>query len=128
VDARDLYAQLAPIPRLRKRNMAHVVLEIEIRIIDPIRHVHAAGQLGQPPSERRRKMQPSVDLAQDALEGDSAVGCCRLVVDQQHLDLHRSLGLLGTQHHVVGPAQLFHIHPIRRDPKLTRFPRPSAAY
>src|SRR6185312_13774958 len=45
----------------------------------------------------------------------------RLVIDQQHLDLHRSLRPFGAQHHVVGPAQLLHF--VVGSP---RFPKPHA--
>ena len=109
VDARDLDAQLAPVARLRQRDVTDVVLEVEVWIVDPVRHVQAAGQLGQPPPEGRRKVQSRVDLLEDALEGDLAAGRRRLVVDEQHLDLHRGFGPFGAQHHVVGPAQLLHV-------------------
>ena len=73
MDARDLYAQLTPVPGLRQRYVTHVVFEIEVRIVDPVRHMQAAGQFGQPPPERRSKMQSGIDLPQDALERDSAL-------------------------------------------------------
>ncbi len=129
MDARDLYAQLTPVPGLRQCDVTHVVLEIEVRIVDPVRHVQATGQLGQPPPERRREMQAGIDLLEDPLERDLAVGRRRLVVDQQHLDLHRGLGPFGAQHHVVGPAQLLHVPPRSPSiPKVDTQPRRSAAY
>ena len=72
VDARDLDAQLTPVTGLRQRDMPHVVLEVEVWIVDPVGHVQAAGQLGQPPTESRREVQSRVDLLEDALEGDLA--------------------------------------------------------
>ena len=113
VDARDLDAQLTPVSRLRQCDVADVVFKIEVRVVHPVRHMQAAGEFGQSPPEHRRQMQTGVDLFEDSLEGDSAAGCRCGVVDQQHLNLHRGFGPFGTQHHVVGPAQLLHVplHP-----------------
>ena len=36
MDTRGKDAQLAPVPRLRQGNVAHVVLQLEIRILDPV--------------------------------------------------------------------------------------------
>ena len=43
VDARDLDAQLAPVAGLGERDVTDVVLEVEVGIIDPVRHVQSAG-------------------------------------------------------------------------------------
>ena len=75
VDARDLDAQLTPVSRLRQRDVADVVFEIEVGVVHPVRHMQTAGQVGQSPPERRREMQPGVDLFEDSLEGDSAARC-----------------------------------------------------
>ena len=74
MDARDLDAQLTPVARLRQRDVTDVVLEIEVGVVHPVRHMHTAGQFGQPPPERRREMQPGFDFFEDALEGDPAAG------------------------------------------------------
>lgn len=109
VDPGDLDAQLTPVTRLRQRDVADVVFEIEIGIVHPVRHVQTAGQIGQPSPECRRKMQAGCDLFEDSLEGDPAAGRGRRVIDQQHLDLYRGLRPFGSQHHVVCPAELLHV-------------------
>jgi hypothetical protein len=123
VDARDLDAQLAPITWLWQGDVTDVVLEVEVWIIDPIRHVQPAGKFGQSPPEGRCKVQSRVDLLEDPLEGDLALGGRRLVVDEQHLNLHRGVRPFGTQHHVVGPTQLLHVALRPLDPNLSRYAR-----
>ena len=39
VDARGLDAELAPVARLRQRDVAHVVLEVEVLVLDPVREI-----------------------------------------------------------------------------------------
>jgi hypothetical protein len=44
MNPRDLDAQLAPVTRLRQRDMAHAIFEVEVWVIHPVRHMHTAGQ------------------------------------------------------------------------------------
>jgi hypothetical protein len=75
VNACDLDAQLAPVSGLRQRDVTDVVFKVEVGVVHPVRHVQTAGQIRQPPPERRREMQTGVDLFEDALERDSAARC-----------------------------------------------------
>ena len=55
---------------------ARLLVEQGARVViagrDRERGVQAARQLGQPPPESRRKMQPGIDLTQDAFESNFA--------------------------------------------------------
>jgi hypothetical protein len=110
--------------------MTDVVLEIEARIIHPVRAIETAGQLGQPPAKDVGEMQPRVELFENPLEGHLAARGGRRVIDQQHLDLQWGLWRFGAQHHVVGPTQLLHGRPfIHADlPTLGFSPRPENVF
>jgi hypothetical protein len=87
VQARDLDTQLPPVTRLGQPDMTDVILKIETWVIDPVRPMETARQLGQPAPKGIREMQPGVELVKNPFEGHLAVPGGRRVVDQQHLDL-----------------------------------------
>ena len=66
MNARDLDAELAPVPGLGQRDVTDVVLEVEVGVIHPVRHVQTARQLGQSPPEGGREMQPGFEFREDA--------------------------------------------------------------
>ena len=49
--------------------MTDVVLEIEARIIHPVRAIETAGQLGQPPTKDVGEMQPRIELFETVMSG-----------------------------------------------------------
>ena len=108
VQARDLDAQLPPVTRLRQPDVADVVLEIEARIVDPVRSIETAGKPGQPPPKDIREMQPRVEFLQNSLERDLSARGGGRVVDQQQLDLQWRRRRLRAQQHVIRPTQLPH--------------------
>ena len=67
--------------------MTDVILEIEVRVIYPIRPVQTARQLGQPPPKHIREVQPGVELLENAFEAHLAARGRRRVIDQKHLNL-----------------------------------------
>jgi hypothetical protein len=108
VNPRDLDAELAPVAGLGQRDVADVVLKVEVWVIHPVGHVQTAGQLGQPSPAGGREMQPGVEFGEDAGEGHLAGRSGRWVIDEKHLNLHRRVRPFGAKHHVISPAQLLH--------------------
>jgi hypothetical protein len=53
-DARHLLGQFRVGRRGRQRQLAHVVLEVEVGIVDPVRVVESQRHVPQPPAKRRQ--------------------------------------------------------------------------
>ena len=52
----DLDAELAPVAGMRERNVAYVVLEVEVDVVDPVRMIQVHRDANEPLSEGRRKV------------------------------------------------------------------------
>ena len=61
VQPRDLNAELTPVAGRGKRDVAHVVFEVEIGVLDPVRMVDVERDAHQPLAERTRAAQPTFD-------------------------------------------------------------------
>ena len=57
-DPRHLLGQLLVRRRRRQRQLAHVVLQVEVRVVDPVRIVEPERDLLEPPAKRRKQRQP----------------------------------------------------------------------
>ena len=108
VQPRRLDAELPPVPRLRQRDVAHVVLEVELSVLDPVRMVEIERHAHQSSSEHVRQVQPLLDVLEDPLEGDLALRSRRLVVDQDARHVRRRVGRLAVHERGVESAQLLH--------------------
>ena len=64
---RDLNAELAPVARLRQRDMANMKLDIEIRIVDPVWAVEIQWHLLQFLAKRFGTVRPVIHKLQDIL-------------------------------------------------------------
>ena len=84
---RNLDTELSPVTGLGQPDMTDVILEIEVRVVHPVRPMETAGQLGQPPPKDIREMQPGVEFLENPLEGHLAARGGRRVIDQQQLNL-----------------------------------------
>jgi hypothetical protein len=62
-DPRDLLRELRVRGRRRQRQLPHVVLEIELGVVDPVRIVQPERHLLQTPTKRRQQRQPLGDHA-----------------------------------------------------------------
>src|SRR3954447_15536508 len=92
--------------------MTDVKLEVEVWVVDPIRHMQTARQLRQATPESGQQVQTGVDFLQNPFEGHPTAWRRRRVIDKENLNLNRRLRTLGPQHHVIGPAQLLHASPL----------------
>ena len=87
VDARGLDAELPPVAGLRQRDVAHVVLEVEALVLDPVGIVDLERDAQQLLPENRRQVQAALDVLQQALEPHPATGGGRRVVDIDQRDV-----------------------------------------
>ena len=69
---RDLDHELPPVTRLRERQMADVELDIEIRILDPIRSIHAARHRHQSLAKQFVRIEAAAEVLENILEADLA--------------------------------------------------------
>ena len=114
MQARDLNAQLPPVTGMRQGDVAHMELDVEIRILEPVGVVQIARHIGQPLAEGACQMQAAFVVPQDFLERQHPAGNRRLVVDGDRADMHwRVLGL-EIQKCGVQRAELFHATPSPR--------------
>ena len=81
MDARGLDAELAPVAGLGQRDVAHVVFDVEVRVVDPIRPVDVEGHALQAAAEHGVAREPVVDVRQQGLEAQRPVAHRALVVD-----------------------------------------------
>ena len=88
-DPRHLLGQLGIGRRRRQRDLAYVVLQIEVRILDPIRVVEVERDRLQPPAKRRQKRQPLLDHVQQVGELELPVGPRARVEHRQRSDVPR---------------------------------------
>ena len=108
VDARCLDAELAPVAGLRQRDVAHVVLEVEALVLDPVRVVELERHPQQLLAEDRREVQAALDVLQEPLEPDVPAGCRGWVVDVDERDVRVGVSAFGVDETGVFTAQLAH--------------------
>ncbi|MFO1426188.1 MAG: hypothetical protein U1F11_04275 [Steroidobacteraceae bacterium] len=108
MDARGLDAELAPVAGLGQGDVAHVVLEIEAVVLDPVGRIQVERHAQQPVAEDRREVQPARDVLEQSLEAQPALRRFGRVVDQDQRDV--GIGTRGVrieEGRVIG-AELTH--------------------
>ena len=68
VQARDLYHQLPPVTGLRQRDMADVVFDIDVVVVDPVGAIESPGRFDQPPPEDLDLLHPAFEEVEYRLE------------------------------------------------------------
>ena len=113
-DARALLGQLAQVARSGQRDLADVVVEVDVRLLDPERVVEAERDLDQAPAERRQQVQALAQHRAQAADGDDAAGRGRGVVHGQAADVAVGPVVLERQELGVEARELSHGSPLRR--------------
>ena len=73
-DPRDGLGQLAVVAGRRHRRVADVEVQVEVRVLDPVRVVEPERDLDQPPAERRQQVDALADEAADVGHLELAAG------------------------------------------------------
>ena len=95
---------------MRQGDVADMELEVELRILDPVGVVEIERHGDQLLAETTRKVQPALDVAQNALERHLAAGRRRLVVDREGTDVRRRARCLEVKERRVHAAELLHVY------------------
>ena len=109
VQPRDLDAQLAPVPGRGQRDVAHVELEVEVLVDDPVRAVYAARHLLQSCAKLRRAPQATLETRDHGLEAHEAAGRGRRVVDPEPANVLWRAGQFEVDEGGVEDAELLHV-------------------
>ena len=107
-DPRDGLGQPAVVARRRHRALADVEVEVEGRVLDPVRQVDPERHLDQPPAERRQHVQPLGHHAADVADLERAARRGRRVVDGEAADVPVRARGLHPQELRVEARQLAH--------------------
>jgi len=103
----DELGQLLDASRRGKRPAADVVLDVECRVVDPVRVAQAEGDLHQSPAEDRGQLEPGAHKVAQLVEGVAARDGGR-VEHRRHRDVHVQAGCLQVQERRIEPCELFH--------------------
>ncbi len=97
-DPRDGLGELAVRRRRRDGRLADVEVEVEVRVLDPVRVREPERHVHELPAERRQQVQPVGDEAADVLHAEVAAGRGGGVVDREaaHVPV-RARGLHGQE-------------------------------
>ena len=105
---RDRLGDLPLVARRRHRAVADVEVEVEVRVLDPVRQVDAERHLGELPPERRQHVDALADEPADVLELELAARPRRRVVDRQARDVPVRAARLHREELRVQARQLAH--------------------
>jgi hypothetical protein len=108
VDPRGLDAELAPVAGLRQRDVAHVILDVEPLVLDPVRVVELERHAQQLLPKNRRQVQPALDVFQEPLEAYPPPGRGRRIVDVDEGDVRIGVPRLRIDETCILTAQLAH--------------------
>jgi hypothetical protein len=88
-------------------------VQVEVRVLDPVRVVDPERHLHEPPAERRQQVQALRDEAADVVDLERPAGHGRRVVDGQPSDMPVRPGRFHRQELRVEAGQLPHRSPFR---------------
>ena len=118
---RGLFAELLPVARRRQRHVAHVELEIEIAILDPVRMIGFARHFDELAPETPREVQPLFDVAENVPEPNTSARRGRLIVERQCRNVHVRVRRLRIDKGSILGAELLHdIDPLRKSDRNTK--------
>jgi hypothetical protein len=108
VDPRHLLGQLGVGSRRGQRDLAHVKLEVEVRIVDPVAVVEVERHLGQPPPERRHEREALGDQVLEPRQRQPAVLGRGRVVDRERAHVTVVARVLEREELLVERGELAH--------------------
>ena len=116
VQPRSLDAELPPVAGLGQCEVAHVVFEVELLVLHPVRMIEVGGNPHHLLTEGPRQMQPGLEVAQDALERHGSIGRGGGVVDADRRDVRRRVRPLAVDERRILTTQLLHVRPLTSRP------------
>ena len=113
MQARDLDAELAPVARLRQRDVPHVEFDIELGLLDPPGTIEHPRHGDEPAAKLREALDPRREEPQHVLEPHLAARRGRGIVDPETGDVHVVVAAFELQEGVVESGQLSHAYILR---------------
>ena len=110
-DARHQLGDLLVVARGRHRGVAHVEVEVEARVVDPVRVVEVEGHVEQPAAQRLEEVEPALDLVAPRRQR-LVVGIVGPLVDRQARHVAELRPRLHVEERGVQPRQLLHADPL----------------
>ncbi len=107
-DPRHLLGELLVGARRRQRELADVEVEVEVRVVDPVRVVEAERHLGQTPAHRRQQRQPLGEHLLDVGELELAARGGARIEDRDPADVPALARVLEREELGVEAGQLAH--------------------
>ncbi len=108
MQTRDLNAEMPPVARLGKRNVADMVFEVDFRFVDPVGAVKIERHANQAAAQYRRDIQPFANVRHDVTQPDLATRRRAWIVNPQYGNVHALVGPLHGKEEFVQTAKLFH--------------------
>jgi hypothetical protein len=75
--------------------LAQVELEVEVRVVEPVRVVEAERHLNEPPAQRGQQVKPLAKHAGDVSERDRSVRCGSRIEDRDGGHVAMGAAILG---------------------------------
>ena len=108
VQARDLYHQLPPVAGLRQRDMADVVFDVDVVIVNPVGAIESPRRFDQPVPEDLDLLHPGLEEIEYRLEAQRTAGRGRRVVDAERRHLHQLVSVIHFKKQAVDTGEVFH--------------------
>jgi len=108
VDPRHLLAELLTAPRGRQGQLAQVELDVEVRVVGPVRAAEAERNLDEPLAHHRHQVQPLLVDRPDGVE-PPPLGGGGQVDDHQAADVAHGRGRLDVEELRVERGELSHV-------------------
>ena len=108
VQPRRLDAELPPVAGARQGDLAHVVFEVELAVLDPVRVIQIRRHADDLLAERSGQVQAGLEVVEHIGERDLAARRGRRVVDADRRDVRRRVWLLAVDERRVLATQLLH--------------------
>ena len=108
MQARRLATKLAPVPWRRQGDVAHVVFEVEVPILQPVGMVELQGHFHHPSAEALRQVQALANAVNEIAKTHPPARRARLIVEGHRPDVHVGRGGLEVEKGGVLAAKLLH--------------------
>ncbi|MCY1183241.1 hypothetical protein D9M73_238470 [compost metagenome] len=106
LDARHRVAQLPPVARRGQDGMAQMEVDIEKRVLDPVRIAEPERRANDPLAEHRRGIQPTPDMPDDVAEAGAFAMHGRRLVDGDQGAVRRRMRTVDVEEQGVLAGEL----------------------
>ena len=106
------YAPLAPVS---KRDMADVVFDVDVVIVDPVGAIESPRRFDQPAPEDLDLLHPGLEKVEYRLEAQRTAGRRRRIVDTERRNLHQLVAVIHFKKQAVDTGEVFHHRSLKQE-------------